>query len=463
MPQVTLYGAAHEVTGSCYLVETDSCRFLVDCGLFQGPRRLERLNSIPSSLQCKRLDAVFLTHGHLDHCGRLPMLYRSGFRGPIYATDGTIDISKLILRDAAKIQSDDARRETAKRIRMGEPPVEPLFTLSDVERVCTLFQPIEYDQSRELLPGVLTKFVEAGHLLGSASIILEFTEADRQTVVFSGDLGQWDVPILRDPAVIESADVIFMESTYGDRDHRSLPDTINEFEQLIETTIANRGKILIPTFAVGRAQQVLYHLSQMFRQRKLPHFPIYLDSPMAIAATELYLKHVALMDEEASRLSRSGELKRSLHGLIACATAEESMALNAVEGPCLIMAGAGMCNAGRILHHLRHNLSDPGTVVLIVGFQPSGSLGRMLLEGASEVKIHGKLITVNATIKGLGGFSAHAGQAELIRWIRPMTASRPRVYLCHGENHPIACLTKEIASNFGIEANAPRLGEPVQL
>lgn len=392
------------------------------------------------------------------------MLYKSGFRGPVYATQGTIDISKLILRDAAKIQSDDARRETAKRTRMGEAPVEPLFTLADVERVCTLFQPVEYDQTRELLPDLSVRFVEAGHILGSASIIFEYSEStQKKTVVFSGDLGQWNIPILRDPAYIETADVVFMESTYGDRDHRSLAATIEEFEHLIESAIASKGKILIPTFAVGRAQQVLYHLSQMFRQKKVPHFPIYLDSPMAIAATELYLKHVALMDEEASRLSQSGELKRSLHGLVPCATADESMALNSIEGPCLILAGAGMCNAGRILHHLRHNLGNHKTVVLIVGFQPKGTLGRMLLEGAEEVKIHGKLIPVNATIKSLGGFSAHAGQSDLLRWIRPMAQQKAQLYLCHGENNPIACLSKKLADEFALEAAAPHLGERISI
>lgn len=259
--KVTLYGAAHEVTGSCYLVETGKTRILVDCGLFQGPRRLERLNFIPKELDVTRLSCVLLTHGHLDHCGRLPLLVKEGFRGPIFATGGTVDIASLILKDAAKIQADETARENRRRVRAGAEPVEPLFTLQDVARVCSLFQEVAYEKQL-LLDRVSVCFREAGHILGSSCLVLAVNEDDgRRTAVFSGDLGQWDVPILRDPAVIHNADAVFMEATYGDRDHQSLADTIKEFEELISSASASGGKILIPTFAVGRAQQVLFHLA----------------------------------------------------------------------------------------------------------------------------------------------------------------------------------------------------------
>lgn len=462
--RVTMYGAAREVTGSCYKLETSETQLLVDCGLFQGPPRLERLNTIPSTLSVKNLHAVAITHGHLDHCGRLPQLVRAGFRGPIYATSGTIDISRLILKDAAKIQADETRRDNRRRIRKGYPPLEPLFTLEDVNKVLELFQQVEYDKSVKIGSGLSASFVEAGHILGSASIVFHLSKHEgNKSVVFSGDLGQWDTPILRDPARIDHADFVFMESTYGDRDHRSMDDTLAEFRQLLASAISSGGKILIPTFAVGRAQQVLYHLAQIFRTNLVPPCPIYLDSPMAISATEIYYKHVAEMDSEALDLIGSGQVHRDLSTLVNCITSEESMELNAVSGPCIIMAGAGMCNAGRIMHHLRHNLSNPNTIVLIVGYQPRGSLGRRLLEGAEEVKIHGRIIQVRATVRGLGGFSAHAGQSDLLRWLQPMAKGNPQVFLTHGEPGPIAQLSRQVKVKFGIEPSAPTFGQVIDL
>lgn len=458
--KVTVYGAAHEVTGSCYLVETEKTRLLVDCGLFQGPKRLEKLNYIPTGLSARALHMVTLTHGHLDHCGRLPLLVKSGFRGPVFATAGTIDIATLVLRDAAKIQQDEANRENRRRHKTGAPLVQPLFTIDDVDLVCSLFQEVNYEKHLRLGKEISVCFRDAGHILGSACLEFTVSEADgRRVVVFSGDLGQWDVPILRDPERIGYADVVFMESTYGDRDHRSLNETTVEFESLVKAAIENSGKILVPTFAVGRAQQVLFHLADMFRRKIVEPIPVYLDSPMALAATAIYANHTNVMDSESQWLYTSGQLKRDLSSLIPCTTPEESTELNSINGPCLIMAGAGMCNAGRILHHLRHNLSNERTTVIIVGFQPRGSLGRNLLEGAEEVKIHGRIIPVKATIRGLGGFSAHAGQRDLLRWVEPMTPHKPRIFLTHGENGPIAELAKQIHRHFDIEAEAPSLGD----
>jgi metallo-beta-lactamase family protein len=461
---VTLYGAALEVTGSCYLLETGKSRLLVDCGMFQGSKRLEKQNRIPAGILSKPLDAVLLTHGHLDHCGRLPLLAKGGYSRSIFATDGTQDIAHLILNDAAKIQQDDAERENRKRRNAGFKPLAPLFGQEDVERACRLFKTVEYDRWTNVTADVRTRFVEAGHILGSSSIEVAIKQNDRESVlVFSGDLGQWDAPIMRNPAQIDRADAVFLESTYGDRNHRSLEETVKEFEDLIKAAVARKGKVLIPTFAVGRTQELLYYLATMFRKGLVEPFPIYLDSPMAIAATEIYEKHLDLMDEEARKLELSGQLRKDLITLKPCLTAEESKALNKVEGPCLILAGAGMCDAGRILHHLRHNLNSPSTLVIIAGYQANGSLGRQIIEGATVVKIFGETVRVRATIKALGGFSAHAGQSDLIRWLTPMTKPDLRVVLTHGESHQMNELAARIENDFGIACALPRLGESISI
>ncbi len=460
--QITLYGAAEEVTGSCYLLETNSTRLLIDCGMFQGSERLERQNRIPSNILSKKLDAVLLTHGHLDHCGRLPLLIKAGYSGPIFATEGTIDIASLIMNDSARIEEYDTDKENQKRKRNRQRLINPLFRVRDVTQVCRQFEPVNYNQWLQIAPGIQCQFVEAGHIIGSSCIELVIdADGGKKKIVFSGDLGQWNAPIVRDPARLNSADLVFMESTYGDRQHKSLKDTLAEFEDLIITTVNKKGKILIPTFAVGRAQLILYHMAAMFRDKKVPPFPIYLDSPMAIAATSLYTKHLKFMDEEARSLENSGQLRTDLATLKTCETAIESKALNAIDGPCLILAGAGMCNAGRILHHLRHCLGSPETVVIIVGYQAKGCLGRDLIEGASTVKILGETVHVRATVKGLGGFSAHAGQSDLLRWLEPMAAHHPRVVLTHGESHSINELAYQIKHRFDIECEKPKLEDVI--
>lgn len=458
--QVRLFGAAYEVTGSCYLLESGKTRLLVDCGMFQG--RLEKQNHIPREVQASELNAVLLTHGHLDHCGRLPLLVKAGFNGPIFATPGTIDISMLILRDAARIQLDDIERENRKRKLAGLKPCKPLFSVHDVEQVLKQFSAVKYNEWTPISNNSRARFVEAGHILGSASIELA-VEMDENPfhLVFSGDIGQWNTPIVRDPTIIERADIAFVESTYGDRDHRSLADTVDEFEQLLKQSLENQGKILIPTFAVGRAQEILYHLAEIFRRGSVEPFPIFLDSPMALAATILYANHPELMDEEALRLRNSGQLRKDLSTLRICESVEESQALNDFQGPCLILAGSGMCNGGRILHHLKHNLALSKTSVIIVGYQARGSLGRQLVEGAEQVRIHGETVPVNATITSLGGFSAHAGQSELIRWMHPMASNGAKIVLTHGESFPIDQLAQKVREEFGIKAMRPKLKDVI--
>lgn len=466
--RVSFHGAAREVTGSCYLLETGESRLLVDFGMFQGPKRLERLNRIPRNLYPQKIDAVLLTHGHLDHCGRLPMLCRSGYRGPIYATQGTIEIASLILYDAAHIQENDTKRENRRRTRAGLNPIKPLYDERDVENVTKQFVPVEYDEITNIKNGIKARYVEAGHILGSSCIELFLSEnGERRKFVFSGDLGQYDVPLMRDPAVIEDADVVFMESTYGNRDHRPLSETLQELKKILKDAFESNGKVLIPTFAVGRTQQILYYLACLFNDREVEPMPVYLDSPMGISATKIYARHEEIMDEEAKVIIENGEIRRGNFRFRACQSLEESQMLNDIDGPCVIMAGAGMCNAGRILHHFKHNLWKENTFVIMVGYQAKGSLGRLLLDGAKKVKIFRETIAVNATINGVGGFSAHAGQTQLLRWLQPMAESDsenpPKVILTHGEPHPIDELSYAIEKNFGIKCIIPKLSETLKI
>lgn len=463
---ITLLGAAGgEVTGSAYLVETASSRVLVDFGFFQGIPHAEDHNHVPPQLDPPRLDAVLLTHAHLDHTGRLPLLPGRGFRGPLLATAATLELSDLILRDSAKVQAQDLTRINRKRERAGEPPLSPLFGVEDVARVLARGQPTDYERPAPVTPDVEALFLEAGHLLGSASIHLRVREEGRtKHVVFSGDLGPRGIPILRDAVCRHlPADLVFLESTYGGHEHRPFSATVAEFYEAVRDTVERRGKILVPTFAVGRAQLLLVLLALAFRRGELPKFPLYLDSPMAAEASRIYLRHPELYDEELRALGAEHSLLDDLDTLKITATAEESMALNEVPGPCLILAGSGMCHAGRILHHLRRNLWRPETTVLIVGYQAPGTLGRQLVERAPHVSIFGEKVVVRARVHTLGGFSAHAGQTELLDWLGCLAAVRPRVCLTHGEAPARTALAREIRVRFGLEAALPELNESVEV
>ncbi len=464
--QLTFLGAVGGVvTGSAYLLETSRARVLVDFGQFQGRRQLEGLNKLPPAIKRGRLDAVVLTHGHLDHCGRLPLLVQTGFRGKIHATPATIDMTGLILRDAAKVQRSDIERENRRRQRAGRKPLDPLFTLDDVEDILLRMRPVDYRQPVEVADGISARFVEAGHMLGSTSI--ELTVSDRGTtrrIVFSGDIGPDHLPVLEDPEGFSSADVVVCEATYGDRNHKPLDATIEEFKTILREMLATRGRILVPAFAVGRTQQIIYHLLELFLRGEVAPFPVHVDSPMAIEANRIYQQHAELYDEAARHLSQQLQGRRDLLGHIhESVTPDDSRALNKASGPCLIMAGSGMCTAGRILHHLRHGLWDPATHVLIVGFQGQGTVGRQLVEGAPSVSIFGERVAVRAKVHTLGGFSAHADQEDLLRWIGQMAASRPRLILTHGEDKQRQSLATLVRQQFGIEAELPVLDATVEL
>jgi metallo-beta-lactamase family protein len=463
--KITVRGAGGgEVTGSAYLVQTRDAKILVDCGLFQGARKVENYNRIPMKGAFEKLNAVVLTHAHLDHTGRLPLLTRAGYSGPIHATPATIDFADLILKDSAHLQKSDVERQNRRRGRMGEPLLDPLYEQQDVERLRPLYKKLAYDEPTPLAPGVTVRAVEAGHMLGSASLELTVEdEGKKKVVIFSGDLGPRGAPLHRDYVPFQRADFVFMESTYGDRDHRSLNETAVETREVVKKAVQEGAKILVPIFAVGRTQLLLYLLAGAFKRGKLPPFPIYIDSPMAIEATKLYAKHTEQFDEEALAMQQSGELRQELETAKFCPSADDSRALNDVKGPCLIMAGAGMCTGGRILHHFRHNLARPGTTVLFVGYQGHGSLGRMIVDGKPTVTIFGEKIPVRASVHTFGGLSGHAGQTDLLRWLGSFAASGPRVFLTHGEERGRKPLGQLIQERHNLRVDYPGLNETIEI
>jgi metallo-beta-lactamase family protein len=463
--KITIHGAGGgEVTGSAYLVQTADANVLVDLGLFQGARKSENYNRLPKKGAFDKLNAVVLTHAHLDHTGRLPLLTKAGYNGPIYATPATIDFADLILRDSAHLQKADVERQNRRLERMGKPLLEPLYDQQDMEGLRPLFQPLGYNQPTAVAPGISVRAVEAGHMLGSVSLELTVEdEGKKKVLIFSGDLGPRGAPLHRDYVPFEHADFVFMESTYGDRDHRSLQETAKQTCEVVKKAAAAGAKILVPVFAVGRTQLLLYLLAGAFQRGTLTPFPIYIDSPMAIQATKLYQKHVELFDDEALAMQQSGDLRDNLDTVKFCPSAEDSRALNDVKGACMIMAGAGMCTGGRILHHFRHNLSRQGTTVLFVGYQGVGSLGRMIVDGKNAVTIFGEKIPVRASVHTFGGLSGHAGQSDLLRWLGSFAASRPRVFLTHGEERGRQPLGKLIEERFQLQVSYPRMLETITI
>jgi metallo-beta-lactamase family protein len=459
----TIGAAGGEVTGSAYMVQTDKARVLVDCGMFQGGRKSEALNRPPMRPNT-RLDTVLLTHAHLDHTGRLPLLAQLGYRGPVYATPATVDMSALILRDSAKIQREDAERRNRKLEREGKPLTKPLYEPAEAEQIISQMKGVPYKEPVTVAEGVQAMWAESGHMLGSASIKLIVEEDGRKkSVIFSGDLGPRGVPILCDFEPFQDAEVVFLESTYGDRDHRPFTESVEEFVSIVKEAVSSNGKILVPTFAIGRAQLLVGLLGWMFRQKRVAPFPIFLDSPMAIEATKIYTKHPELFDDGMKRFVAEHPLREDLVTLKVTAKANDSKKINEFKGSCLILAGAGMCNAGRIVHHLKHNIWKPETHVIFVGYQAQNSLGRRIVDGEPNVKIHGEKIPVRAKVNTLGGFSAHAGQKDLLEWMSAIAPSKPRVIVTHGEDRARKVLAEQVRRRFGLKTLLPALGETVEL
>lgn len=462
--RITMQGAAGDVTGSAYLIETDAARVMLDYGLFQGGKKEERLNRRRPTFDEKSIDAVVVTHAHLDHTGRLPMLTKRGYRGPIFATSATVDLMGILLRDSAFIQTMDAERAARKHGGVTPDDETPLYLPEHVEHTMTLCRGVGYDEPVEVAQGITARWVDAGHILGSASVELTVQDAgSTKTVVFSGDIGPRDVPLLRDPVLLEHADMVFLESTYGDRDHRSVEASIEELAEIVKKAQTPEGRVLIPSFAVGRTQRLVYELGKMMRDGSIPEVEVVVDSPMATRTTELYRRNRSLFDEESRAIIDSGRYPLEFDSLRFTLDAEESKGLNRAGGGLVIISASGMCTGGRIRHHLRHGLPKPETHVVFVGFQARGTLGRLLVDGKRQIKMFGTMLDVEAQIHTLGGFSAHAGQTQLVEWMTHLARGKPRVLLTHGENGPRKQLAKKLQDRFGLYAAMPELGEIVEL
>ena len=455
--KLTFYGAAGEVTGSCHVLEVGGRRILLDCGLIQGSRRDEARNRDPFPFEASGIDAVVLSHAHLDHCGRLPLLVRRGFRGPIYAQRASCELVAILLADAARLEERDAEYLSRK---LGK-HVKPLFTFEDGREVVAALKPTAYAEAFQVVPGVTVTFRDAGHIIGSCVVEVRCREgSEERTLVFSGDLGQYDSPILRDPESPQRADVVLMESTYGDRRHRERKDTIAEMGEIIQR--AEAGNVLIPAFAIGRSQEVLYELGKHYDEWGLGRFRVFLDSPMAIEATEVYWSYERLYDEEAQELRAAHDRQSLLPNLHLSRRTEESMALNQIRSGAIIIAGSGMCNGGRIVHHLRHNLPHERTQVIILGYQARGSLGRRLVDGHETVRIFGQPVQVRAQVHTVGGLSAHGDRDDMARWYEGIEG-RPPIWLVHGEETAQAAFADYLGERTGAEVRCARPGDVLDL
>lgn len=457
--KLTFLGAARIVTGSSYLLETGDQKILIDCGMFQGSKTITALNRRGFSYDPTSLNAVILTHAHIDHSGLLPRLCKSGYKGPVYATKVTTELSGIMLPDSGHIQEFDAGIANRKGQRAGKKLVEPLYTVEEAYACLQQFLPQAYNTEIEISPAVTIRFQDAGHMLGSALVEIWVTEGDKKVkLLFSGDLGQNNQPLIKDPTTVETADYVVIESTYGNRKHE-YSDKTEVLEKIIKETVERGGNIIIPAFAVGRTQTMLYYLHKLYRQGKLPDIPVILDSPLAIAATEVFTRNEQEYDTEAyDMVYKDHDNPLKMPQLKVTKTSEESKALNNLEQPAVIISASGMADAGRILHHLKHNLWREESSILFVGYQAKESLGRRLLEGVKRVKIMGEEISVRAKIYGLDGFSAHADQDQLLDWLGHVNKPT-NVFIVHGEpdmSEPFAQLIRE---KLNISAYIPNFGD----
>ena len=463
--RMSFLGAAHMVTGSCYLIETNDRKFLVDCGMFQGGKRIRELNYEAFPFSPAELDCVVLTHAHVDHCGLIPKLYRDGFRGDVYATKVTCDLANIMLPDSAYIQQSDAELLNRKGQRRGDAPIEALYSIDDAQTALRHFLPVSYDETLAILDNVNVTFRDAGHIIGSAILEIEVTEGGKTSrLVFSGDLGQPDQPILRDPSILRGADFLVIESTYGDRLHK-LYDREEVLLEVINDTMDRGGNLVIPAFAVGRTQTLLYYFYKLWKEGRLDSdVPIILDSPLAIAATRVFLQNMHVFDEETMQLLDADGRIPQFPQLHICETAAESRALNSGESSAIILSASGMADAGRILHHLKHNLWRPESTVLFVGYQAEGSMGRRLIDGIKRVRVLGEEVVVRAKIKSLDGFSAHADAHQRVEWVSPLGAPRPaKVFIVHGEAQAQEALKEQFDRKLGLESYIPFRGDAVKI
>ncbi len=459
-------GANRQVTGSRYCLEVGGHRVLVDCGLFQEREFVPR-NWHRSPIPAEQIDALLLTHIHIDHSGLIPRLVGEGFRGPIYCTRPTAALAEIMLLDAARIQMEDAsykKKRHRREGRRGKHPEVPLFTDEDAEAALKLFEPVQYDESFEVVEGVHVTFLDAGHILGSALLRLDVTaDQEPRQILFSGDLGQSHKPLIRDPTLVDGADYVVLESTYGDRNHAQSGPVDEQLAEIISTTAARGGRVVIPTFAVERAQELIYHIGDLVHNDRIPDIPIFLDSPMAADVTEIFRDFPECLDEETRQRMAAEEHPLQFPGLQFARSIEESKRINEFRQPCVIMSTSGMCTEGRIKHHLRRNLEDARNTILFVGFQGRGTLGRRILDREEDVRIHGRQYRVQAEVRQITGFSAHADQDGLMEWLQAFERAPRRIFLTHGEESAAETLAGVIREKYGWTVDIPHYQDVFQL
>lgn len=467
--KVTFLGATKTVTGSNFLVEAAGKKFLVDCGLYQGKAEEEYENTADFDFDINTIDFMLLTHAHIDHSGRIPKLYKEGYRNPIYAHKATCDLCSLMLPDSGHIQEMEVEWQNKKRKRKGEKPLPPIYTAEEAARSLELFVPVGYDRIIEITPEIHVRFNDAGHMLGSSIIEVWTKEDDKEEkIVFSGDIGNNDIPLIGSPTMIDSADYLVMESTYGNRLHVKNEEKAELFLKIVSETLDQGGNVIIPSFAVGRTQEILYELNKIKETRNDEEFineyktlmkaPVYVDSPLAISATEVFKENMDLFDEETKQAISRGDNPLEFPGLQFTMSADESKQLNESKIPCIIISASGMCDVGRIKHHLKHNLWDPKNTILFVGYQAPGTLGYSIVNGAKKVKIFGEEIAVNARIEYIEGYSGHADQEWLMNFVYSFRDQKPKhIFLVHGEEESQLVLKDKIENEAGIRSNYSRL------
>ena len=476
--KITFLGATKEVTGSNYLVEGAGKRFLVDCGLHQGSAKEEKLNDKPFDYDISTIDFMLLTHAHIDHSGRIPKLYKDGYRNPVYATKATCDLCSIMLPDSGHIQEVETEYKNKKLKRAGKSDlIEPLYTAQDATDCIEIFVPENYDEFVDVVPGITVRFNDAGHMLGSSMIEIWIKEGDKEEkIVFTGDIGNNDIPLLASPTMIDSADYLVMESTYGDRLHIRNDEKASLFLDIVSETIENGGTVVIPSFAVGRTQEILYELNKIKDQHiddekflkeyeQLMEIPVYVDSPLAVSATGIFKDNMNLFSDEIQEFIKRGDNPLEFRGLQFTETVEDSKALNESDEPCIIISASGMCDVGRIKHHLKHNIWNPKSTILFVGYQAPGTLGRRIVDGEKTVKIFGEEFSVNARIEYIEGFSGHADQQGLLNFVCSFKNKMPKhIFLIHGEERAQDVLKEKILEQISdVDIKIPEYGQEFTL
>jgi metallo-beta-lactamase family protein len=463
--RISFHGAAHTVTGSQHLIEVNGSKLLLDCGLYQGRRADTYERNLNFQYDPKTVDAVILSHAHIDHAGNLPNLTKQGYEGLIYATRATADLGSLMIRDSGRIQESDAEFVNKKRARRGEEPIEPLYTEQDAEEVAGMFKGVDYVEAFEPIPGVIARFYEAGHILGSAGVSLEIEEKGKKIRLwFSGDIGRYQLPLLRDPVLPEAADYMIMESTYGDKSHSHPEIAYNEFRNVVKLTVERGGKVIVPAFAVGRTQELVYYLNQMMQNGDVPKVPVYVDSPLAVNATDVFKRHLECFDDETRKfVEEARHPALDFKMLTYTRSVDESKALNERKDPMIIISASGMAETGRIVHHIRNNIENPKNTICIVSWQAPNTMGRRLADREPQVNIFGEVYTRKCDVATIGGLSGHAGQDILVKYAMGVKDSVKQIFLVHGEEKQAMTLKGLLNERNLSQVHYPDLHESVDL